>query len=75
MNLHEIITKVQRVLIPHSPYLQRVCNSVWRSRLQNLSRKVLLKKFKFLISYEIVQQDITKYRVRSKYYDLIQRVS
>jgi len=55
MNLHEIITNVQRVLIPHSPYLRRVCNSVWRSRLRNLSRKVLLKKFKFLVSHSILR--------------------
>ena len=50
MNLYEIISKVQRILISYSPYLRRVCNSTWCARLRNLSRKALLKKFKFLIS-------------------------
>lgn len=51
MTLLDIITKVQRVLITRSPYLRRVCNSVWCARLQNLPRKALLKKFKFLINH------------------------
>jgi hypothetical protein len=58
MNLREIITKVQSVLIPRSPYLRRTCNRVWCIHLRGHARQTLLKKFKFLINHSTLRNII-----------------
>ncbi|KAH0949871.1 hypothetical protein HN011_001994 [Eciton burchellii] len=51
MELYEIVMMVTRMSVQRSPRLYRMCNTAWRSRLQDLSRFGLLKKLQFLINH------------------------